>query len=282
MKKKTRFSKPVKKQTLAEQVAETIRESILADEWEPGTALPTEPELSEEFGVSRAVIRDATRMLAAQGLVEVHHGRGVFVTQSQVEAFGDALLLALRRTGATAWDVEQFEQLIIPEVCALAAIEATDDELAMMQQAADDYMALYGEVLTTYWLEEGWPPKESQKTIIAFRYFIQTVFEATHNQVFSLLAQPLLRLRSMRNWQPPKDDSPTPAQLIQSEQNYLQQIVEAINTRDPAQARQTVKELMQLPAEAKQAMQRTAVGEVSIIHVSSPRGFVLEPPTSQG
>ncbi|MCZ7671106.1 MAG: winged helix-turn-helix domain-containing protein [Chloroflexi bacterium] len=77
MSQKKPFSQPVKKQTLAEQVAESLKESILNGDFVPGEALPTEPELAEAFGVSRAVIRDATRMLAARGLVQAEHGRGV-------------------------------------------------------------------------------------------------------------------------------------------------------------------------------------------------------------
>jgi DNA-binding FadR family transcriptional regulator len=140
MSNKPRFSPTIKKQTMAEQVAEAIKEAILADEWQSGEALPTEPELSSQFGVSRAVIRDATRMLAAQGLVEAQHGKGVFVTSSQVEAFGDALLLALRRAGATVWDVEHFEQVIYPEVCALASQEATDEELTAIRAEIEHYI----------------------------------------------------------------------------------------------------------------------------------------------
>jgi len=108
MARKPMFSKFAKKQTLAEQMAETVQELILSGEVQGGVTLPTEPELAEQFGVSRAVVRDATRILMARGLVEVEHGRGVFVTQPQNEAFGEALLLALRRVGATVWDVEQF------------------------------------------------------------------------------------------------------------------------------------------------------------------------------
>ena len=68
-------------------------------------------ELGEQFGVSRAVVRDATRILMAQGLVEVKHGLGVFVTPPQNEAFGEALLLALRRAGVTVWEVEQCKNI---------------------------------------------------------------------------------------------------------------------------------------------------------------------------
>ena len=78
MSKNPVFAKPVKKQTMAEQMAGTIQELILDSDLESGEALPTEPELAEQFGVSRAVVRDATRILMARGLVEVQHGRGVF------------------------------------------------------------------------------------------------------------------------------------------------------------------------------------------------------------
>ena len=62
------------------------------------------------------MVRDATRILMAQGMVEVKHGLGVFVTPPQNEAFGEALLLTLRRAGATVWDVEQFEHVIFPRL----------------------------------------------------------------------------------------------------------------------------------------------------------------------
>ena len=88
-------------------------------------------ELAEQFGVSGAVGRDATRILMAQGLVEVKHGLGVFVTPAQNEAFGEVLLLTLRRAGVTVWDVEQFEQVILTEVVALVATTATAEELAI-------------------------------------------------------------------------------------------------------------------------------------------------------
>jgi len=113
--------------------------------------LPTEPELAAQFGVSRAVVRDGTRMLAAQGLVEAQHGRGVFVTASPVAAFGDALLLALRREGASAWDVERFEQMVMPEVQAEAARQATVEDVAEIQRLAEAYHAAFAAVTRDSW-----------------------------------------------------------------------------------------------------------------------------------
>ena len=261
MNKKPRFSQPVKKQTLAEQVADAVKESILAGEWQGGEALPTEPELSEQFGVSRAVIRDATRMLVAQGLVEARHGKGVFVTDSPVAAFSDALLLALRRAQATVWDVEQFEQLLYPEVCALAAREATEAELDQIRAAAEAYLRLYEQQFAQY--KDGAATSRTEQTelLAANRHFTQTVFAATHNRLLNLLAQPLLRLRNFRNW----EGDATAEQILQMERTFFQKLVAVIATRDPDHVRKTVTEMMVLPPEAETAMRQTPIGKMPTI-----------------
>ncbi|MCB8983037.1 MAG: FadR family transcriptional regulator [Ardenticatenaceae bacterium] len=256
------FAQSLKKQTLAEQVAEAIKESILAGEWEPGAALPTEPELAEAFGVSRAVVRDATRMLAARGLVEAQHGRGVFVTESQVQAFGEALLLALRRAGATAWDVEQFEQIVYPELFALAASEATDEELAHIGTLADAYLAHREEQVTEHWGEDSLPPAAGALLMADYRAFVEAIFAATHNKLLQLLARPLVSLRSSRNWEAPEQ---TLAEALAEEAGYIQTILNILFSRDPEMARAQMREVLALPPEAVAAMRQTPVGQESRI-----------------
>lgn len=278
MSQKKPFSQAVKKQTLAEQVADTIKESILNGDFAPGESLPTEPELAESFGVSRAVIRDATRMLAARGLVEAQHGRGVFVTESQVAAFGDALLLALRRAGATVWDVEAFEQLIYPEVAALAAAEVTDDELAEMKVLADAYIADRREVWQQTEAGAAALSLADQKRVWqGYSRFMASIFAATHNAVLQLLAMPLLELHSVRNWDAGEEASLTDEEGIAIDQAFTEKIIETIASRDPDTARATMRQLMQLPVEAETAMRETAVGETPIIPFSLER-WVNEKP----
>ncbi|MFL7837733.1 MAG: FadR/GntR family transcriptional regulator [Candidatus Promineifilaceae bacterium] len=270
MTKMSLFPKAVKKETLAEQVAGSIKEAILAGQWSPGEALPTEPELAEAFGVSRAVVRDATRMLAAQGLVEAQHGRGVFVTESQVEAFGDALLLALRREGATVWDVEQFDQMILPEVAALAAVQATDEDLTRLKKLAANYIAAFAAVSEEQWKSED--PEDVaalEATSTLFRAFISAVFETTHNAMWQLLVQPILRLRSMREWDPGDADIP-PDYFISFEKKWVNTLVEAIGGGDAQAAREAVAELVQLPQEAETAMRSTPIGEKPHIPMAYP------------
>lgn len=268
MAKKTLFSKPVKRQTMAEQMAETIRDMILSGDLEEGVALPTEPELAEQFGVSRAVVRDATRILMALGLVEVRHGSGVYVSPIQNEAFGDALLLVLQRSGATAWDVEHFGQIIFPQVAALAAIVATDADIETMRRE----LASYTKFLTEYYLE--WsqvkvvPPSEQARYRAASQRIMQAIFDATHNQVFIQLARPLLRLRNLRHWL----DNPehTPKSMVDSEVDFYRHMIEALAGHNPVVAATETTRLMSLPPAAITAMQQTPVGESPQIPVMYP------------
>jgi GntR family transcriptional repressor for pyruvate dehydrogenase complex len=263
MSQKRQSPRQVNKQTLADQVANSLRESIVEGEWQPGEALPTEPELSELFGVSRAVVRDATRMLIAQGLVEARHGKGVFVTESQTAAFGDALLLALRREEASVWDVERFEQIIYPEVFALAAEEATEEELANLRRYAEEYLNIVQELHETGW-GDSLEHAEQEVMRLSYQRLIVEIFAATHNHVLQLLADPLLRLRNVRSWQ---DDEATPDELITMEETFIHTAMEAIASRDPDRARETMKRLMRLPAEAEEAMRKTPVGGIPVIHI---------------
>lgn len=268
MSKKPIFSKPVKKQTLAEQMAEAVQEVILSGELENGTILPTEPELAEQFGVSRAVVRDATRILMARGLVEVQHGRGVFVTPPHNEAFGEALLLALRRIGASAWDVEQFEEIIFPEVVALAATSASDQEIVTIQQLAEEYLSVFADHQAN-WLGKEVPGAELKRVTEAYQQVMHAIYTATHNRVFQQLAQPLLNLRNLRRWADVEED--TPETVVDTETAYIHRLIDAIANRDPTQARKTVIHLMELPFEAIKAMRQTPVGEVTIIPISLPK-----------
>jgi GntR family transcriptional repressor for pyruvate dehydrogenase complex len=262
------FSQAIKKQTMAEQMAETIQELILSGVLESEGTLPTEPELAEQFGVSRAVVRDATRILMARGLVEVQHGRGVFVTQPQNETFGEALLLALRRANATAWDVEQFEQIVFPEVVALAATAASDEEVAAIKRLAEQNIEVIIDYHGKWWQREA-PPDEQERLMAAFQQLMHAIFAATHNQVFMQLAQPLLNLRNLRNWVDAEDD--TLERAIEQDSAYTRQLVDAIESRDPVHARTTVARLMELPPEAIEAMRQTPVGEISTIPIPFSR-----------
>lgn len=70
-----------------QQVREQLQAAIESGHYRPGDRLPSERELVELLGVSRVSVREAIRSLEAIGLVEVHHGRGCFVSASRTDQY---------------------------------------------------------------------------------------------------------------------------------------------------------------------------------------------------
>jgi GntR family transcriptional repressor for pyruvate dehydrogenase complex len=258
---------------MAQQLADTLTEEIVTGRRQPGDALPTEPELAREFEVSRSVVRDATRMLAARGLVSVQHGRGAFVTESQLTAFGDALLLALRREHASVWDVEEFFERFWPEAFAMAAERATDDELALIETRAESHIETFAEVgrqaVRSDSTDDHSPtvdPQQLSSLRDSFAEFTEAILAATHNKLFALLAAPIQRLRSLRSWDL-SQISLTDA--VELEAQGFRDVVAALRSRNAGRAREAIARWFELPAEAVRAMKRTPVGDT----VEIPVGF---------
>jgi GntR family transcriptional repressor for pyruvate dehydrogenase complex len=76
-----------------EQVADQLRELVMTGELAPGERLPNEALLARDFGVSRATIREALRVLAAQNLLRTAKGAGggSYVTVPSVRNISDFL-----------------------------------------------------------------------------------------------------------------------------------------------------------------------------------------------
>ncbi len=67
-------------ETVADKLAEAIAESVFSGEFRPGARLH-EQELAQRFSVSRTPVREALRLLATSGLIEIRPRRGAVVTE---------------------------------------------------------------------------------------------------------------------------------------------------------------------------------------------------------
>ena len=67
------------RQTLSDQIVNQLTQYIVSENLQPGDLLPSEIKLAEDFGVSRSVVREALRSMAAQGAIEVISGKGAIV-----------------------------------------------------------------------------------------------------------------------------------------------------------------------------------------------------------
>lgn len=67
-----------------QQIADELREAIREGVYTPGERLPSHPQLSEDYGVSRTLAKQATDILVAEGLARAEQGRGVVVLAAPV------------------------------------------------------------------------------------------------------------------------------------------------------------------------------------------------------
>ncbi|MGO4748557.1 FadR/GntR family transcriptional regulator [Streptomyces sp. 2MCAF27] len=72
------------------QVEGALRDMLREGRWERGERLPNEVMLAAELGVGRSSVREAVRLLARDGLLDVRHGSGTFVTRTEPEQTGQS------------------------------------------------------------------------------------------------------------------------------------------------------------------------------------------------
>ncbi|MBB5791284.1 FadR/GntR family transcriptional regulator [Jiangella mangrovi] len=72
-------------------------EGLVVDEYEPGARLPGEAELAQRFGVSRLTLREALKVLAGRGLVELGRGRRPVVREPDGSVLSGYFAVAMRR-----------------------------------------------------------------------------------------------------------------------------------------------------------------------------------------
>jgi DNA-binding FadR family transcriptional regulator len=128
---------PIQQLRAHESVAEQIRRHIELRLVGPGEALPSERELAATFGVGRATIQHALRLLEADHLVETRRGRlgGTFVTRPAENArVQEQLLLRILRGQDEIGELLVYRAGVEPVVAGLAAGSRSRDDLAAMRR----------------------------------------------------------------------------------------------------------------------------------------------------
>lgn len=127
-----RSASPPSGGTLADRVTTALLTQVRSGAYPANTRLPTEPQLAEQFGVSRTVIREAISRLKSEGLVETRQGSGTVVLAPQryntfrIDALGGKLEIRA---------VQEVRSGLESEMAALAATRRTDAQNAKIQRA---------------------------------------------------------------------------------------------------------------------------------------------------
>lgn len=163
----------VRRPRVMHDVTKAIASDILSGRHQPGTSLPSENDLGAEYRVSRTVIREALKVLAAKGLVHSRPRVGTIVCDEDNWNIIDPQLLAWHAPNVP--DEKLFDAIletrraVEPLVTELAAMRATLQEIADIE-AAWQGMAAADEDLARF-----------SRSDIAFH---QILYAASHNPVF--------------------------------------------------------------------------------------------------
>lgn len=119
----------IKRNSLADEVAQRLQEQISRGTYKPAEKLPTEPALMQEFGVGRSTIREAVRILANGGVVRVQQGLGTFVEEGG--SIEEPLPQRLKR--AQFVDLDEVRQLLEMKIAQKAALNRSDADIEKME-----------------------------------------------------------------------------------------------------------------------------------------------------
>jgi GntR family transcriptional repressor for pyruvate dehydrogenase complex len=130
--------KAIQASRLYEQIVQQIEESIRKGELTEGSQLPAERDLATQFGVSRTAVREAIKALQEKGLVDAFPGRGTFVTNGTSNSMRRSLDRIIKSGETDGWAyLMEVREILEPEIAALAAQRAKDQDIATMQEAVN-------------------------------------------------------------------------------------------------------------------------------------------------
>lgn len=120
--------------SLVERVCQQLAEIIRGGNADEERWLPGERLLAEKLGVSRTVVREATKRLEQQGMLEIQHGTGIKVVDKLHRPLNDSLSLLIPDVAERLQQLNEARLSIEPDAAAFAAQRATKDQVRTMRR----------------------------------------------------------------------------------------------------------------------------------------------------
>lgn len=169
-----------------------IHEGIRSGAFPPGSSLPPERTLAQEFGVSRSSVREAVRVLEHAGVLEVRTGSGTYVT-SDAQSKTSLLRVEAASTGQySPIDIIAVRRALESLSASLAAAQSTRQDITALQQALKAHEQL---------LKDGMDPSEAD---IRFHLLLgvasrNSLLQHHVEEVIEVLGQQLWRTMKLRS-----------------------------------------------------------------------------------
>jgi DNA-binding FadR family transcriptional regulator len=209
---------------LAETLAATIGDEIAADGWRVGSVFGTETALLERYRVSRAVLREAVRLLEYHSIAHMRRGPGggLIVTKPHAEASIDTIALYLQYRGPTREDLR----------CVRDAIEI-DNVTRILKRRNESEVAAF---LAT---RPGPHAGDVRKAVAEEARFHLGLAQLAGNALLDLFLRIIIEL-FRRRWTSAAPTEPTWTDVVAVERAHLR-ILQAIEAGDDSLARYRIR-----------------------------------------
>jgi DNA-binding FadR family transcriptional regulator len=216
----------ITKRKASHQVADALCGMLRSGSYRVGERMPSEQELGTELGVSRSTVREAVRELTSLGVLEIQHGRGTFVRSLRPDLLlrGDSLLE--QPNDRIREELLEVRGIVEPEAASLAAMRATDEEIERLRYDVERLAEAIGRGIAV--------PEDLG--------FHLDLVRATHNAALWRVSGAII---SFYQWD---GHLPTEHDVIDHRAIY-----EAVRDRDPARARQAMRDHLAGPTVAGRA-----------------------------
>ena len=203
---------------MAEVIASELRARIARGDLAEGDLLPNERLLQEEFGVSRPTLREAMRVLEAEGLIVTPRGgsKGSRVTSPSAQQAAQYAGMILQVRGATISDIFQLRTLVDPAAARLLALRKDRPDLTPLRRIVDAMD------------KERSNPRELARMLHTFD---QTLLAMSGNEALNLVGQMMAHILSLHLHTIPETVAGLPAvnrKGVQRGPSVLYEILEAI------------------------------------------------------
>jgi GntR family transcriptional repressor for pyruvate dehydrogenase complex len=218
---------PVKTRRLYEEIVDQIKQLISGGELKPGDKLLSERELADRLQVSRVSVREAIRSLEMLGFIEIRHGEGTFVRDTNADDVIRPLAMFLAMERVSLLDMFEVRRIFETATAGLAAERATDVEIEQIGSLLEKMKDR---------IEHG-DSEKGEEYDAAYHY---AVAEATHNNLLIKLLRTIheewSRAVSAGSQQLLLDRANNAPKIIEQHT----QVFEAIKVRDAVTASQAM------------------------------------------
>lgn len=182
------LSGAIQRSNLHDKIVEALGMRIVRGDFGEDATLPSEPVLAAELGVSRNALREAIKVLARKGMVEVRPKTGTRVLPRGDWSLLDREVLGWKEAASPnlhhTLDLVEFRLIVEPKASYLAARRANDEQIAIIDAACTKLEGCVGK-----------PLDEMSKVDLVFH---RAILRASHNEILIYLGSVIASLMQLQ------------------------------------------------------------------------------------